>query len=112
MRYLAILACLWLACQPIPSPNPPPQPDADAAPPMSPPDAAAPVLTGSQCAQFCAVLDWLGCPEGRPTPKGEPCSDVCDAVTSFPNLKLPTAQIIKCRDIACVQRAGVKCGAR
>lgn len=128
LRHPFLLACLVAACQPIPGPVPP-SPDADSSVPPPPPpldipdasvdpvaEAAAPsdvradlVLSGTQCAQFCAVLDWLGCPEGRPTPKGEPCSDVCDAVTGFPGLKLPTAATIKCRDIACVRKAGVRC---
>jgi hypothetical protein len=128
MKRLAFLAAVvWLAvdCKPIPTPVPPPQPDADSSAPLPPqnsPDAAAPardsssdlVLSGSTCAQFCAVIDWIGCSEARPTPKGESCEHVCDDVHGF-NFKAfeqTVKDATKCRDVECVRRAGVKCGAR
>jgi len=42
-------------------------------------------VTGS-CADACARLDSLGCPEARPTPGGHGCVEVCEATASLGQL--------------------------
>lgn len=110
MKRLALL-CLIAACQPIPGPVPmPPSQEGDAST-SPPPDAPSPDLPSgcSTCACSCAVLLWLGCDEGLPTPRGEPCAETCQHAVDYPGFRLPTAQIARCRDIECVRRSGVAC---
>ncbi len=111
---LLIVLC---ACTPQPDPRPPVQPDADAAvvEPVwpAPGDAGKDVVfvpvSGSVCRQACAVLVWLGCHEGQPTPRGESCESVCISVRAYPGLTLDAPGVAMCRDVACVRRADVKC---
>jgi hypothetical protein len=130
IRPIALLAVFVLACQPIPPPLPP-APDGDSAvPPPLPPvdqvDASAPILDaalpitdvrpdlliqGPACDQFCSVIDWIGCPEGRPTPGGLSCSQVCEGVHQFAlkDFEKTLVSATKCRDVTCARKAGVKC---
>lgn len=118
MKRFALVVALATGCQPIPSPQPPIA-DADSSTPIPPDvmsdaapaahDVALEIPSGSQCEQSCAVLFWLGCREGSPTAKGERCTDTCQHAVDFPGLSLPTAAVIKCRDIACVRKAGIAC---
>jgi len=45
-------------------------------PPIPPTDADA---GGATCETACARMQQLGCPAGRPTPRGAPCIEVCAA---------------------------------
>jgi hypothetical protein len=103
---VALLLCAP-ACGPKPTPNPPvPAVDAGA---DTRPDAAPPVIVGAGCAPACAVLSWLGCVEGRPTPNGDSCDAVCERARAFPNFSLPTACISTARTVGAVRACGVKC---
>lgn len=64
----ALLALLLVAC----GPNPGPQPPRPAAP-----DAGPGVVS---CAAYCEHAAALGCEQGKPTPKGASCMQVCDNV--------------------------------
>jgi hypothetical protein len=122
--FVSTMAAL-AACQPIPGPVPP-APDADSsAPPAPQPDASIPptpptppvkdaapdlIIAGTACQQACAVLAWLGCPEGTPTPKGETCDVTCTKSQAVPNIALPTSCVARARTIADVRRCtGVTC---
>lgn len=59
---IALLLALIVGCQPTPGPSPPEPP-----PPHVP-----------SCARACARLAELGCKEGKPTPKGATCQEVCE----------------------------------
>jgi len=83
----AIVVTLTGCPRPIPPPVPP-TPDADAG-------------AVASCASACARLQQLGCPAGRPTPKGVPCVEVCEDVNS-------SGLIVW--DFDCVARA-LTCGA-
>lgn len=121
MNRLAIAALLALAACP-PAPVPPPPPDADAAPvddaaAEAMPESAAPVdatpdralVTTPSCGGACAVLAWVGCPEGNKTPKGRTCEEVCESTKAVPNVALPTACVSVARTIDQVRKCGVKC---
>ena len=74
-RPLILLAALAIGCTPAPEPEPPPQP------PPAPVDAGLPDEQGTPCERACARMQRLGCPEGDPTPMGQPCERwFCDAV--------------------------------
>lgn len=84
---LLLVAVALVGCpRPIPPPTPP-APDADASTPAT-------------CADACARLRQLGCPAGQTTPKGAPCEEVCENVTS-------SGLIVW--DLDCIAR-GVTCG--
>jgi hypothetical protein len=124
-----LFAALLAGCQ-FPVPTPPPGPDSsdggrtpteDASTRDAGADAGPRDVLGvdvppgcTTCACACAILgpDFLGCPEGNPTPRGESCTDTCQHTVDQPGFRLPTAAVSKCRDIECVRRAGVKCGAK
>lgn len=118
MKTLILASALFLvACPPLPNPAPMP-PDADSAAPLPAPrfdasrDAAFVPVSGSACAQSCAVLQFVGCEEGNATPKGEPCDSVCSTAQGFPGLSLPTACVAKARSIDEVRRCGVRCSVK
>ena len=74
---LAVALAAFAGCpRPI---NPPPNPDAS-------PD----------CVSACARLAALGCRAGQPTPKGRPCTDVCERAASSGVIEW---------DVACIARA-------
>jgi hypothetical protein len=121
MNYLISICgvALLLGCQP---PQTPPQPidatDAQSPPvrqgdaaPRTPQDATFP---GTPCGRACTTLNWLGCPEGFPTPKGETCDKVCQDVSDF-GISWPTACMEFSRTIDEMRHCGngasaVKCG--
>lgn len=85
---MAVAFCINLAgCTP--KPIPPPQPPTDW-------DGGA-----ATCETACERLQVLGCPAGKPTPKGAPCVEVCDHVMSSGLIEW---------DLDCLARA-VTCGA-
>lgn len=95
--FAALALCACQSCHPVfgpfppdpaPQPEPPspwdgPTPDgaADAEPPSPPP---APAPSGNSCADACAKLAALGCPEAKPTPKGATCTEVCQNTLGSP----------------------------
>jgi len=89
---VVMAACLAIALSGCPKPIPPPAPPA----PDADTDAGA-----ATCAAACARLQQLGCAAGKPTPKGAPCTEVCENVTSSGLLTW---------DLDCIARA-VSCGA-
>jgi hypothetical protein len=66
-------------------------------PPVPPTDADAGAAT---CETACARLQQLGCPSGKPTPKGAPCLEVCEHVQASGLIEW---------DLICIARA-VSCG--
>jgi hypothetical protein len=92
IAFLAALAlCACQSCHPIvgPFPEPTPQPTPpdpwDGPGPDSPADASPPPpVTGASCADACAKLAALGCPEAKPTAKGATCVEVCQNTLGSP----------------------------
>lgn len=74
---LILIAAACAACPPPPPPeDPEPTPTAD-------PDLPPPPTDGRACERACGRLRQLSCPEGEPSPKGEPCEAwFCNAVDS------------------------------
>lgn len=123
-RIILALFALLIAC-PTPAPTPPDPPwiDADAYPPPEPfivPDAAAPapkdagapVLDSSSktlIGRACAVMTFLGCPEGFPTPKGEVCEQVYTDLAKFPGIAHLDAACIVGKGIDSVDKIRSTC---
>ena len=78
---LAVAITASAGC-PRPIPNPAPPRDADAG--------------AASCETACARLYWLGCPAGRPTPRGHTCTEVCARAASSGVIEW---------DVACIARA-------
>lgn len=112
MKALPFVAAAMLAlaaCPPLPAPHPVP-PDADSSTPAPWPFGdAGPVPIGYGCAQACAALAFVACPEGTATTNGQSCDAVCESVQGFPRLRMPTACVSKARTIDEVRSCGVKC---
>lgn len=118
MTIRAILTiALLVGCEPVTPPNAPTKPTSDASiPDPIPASDAGPDVAPAcgSCACACAVLEWAGCDEGRPTQRApvQSCEEVCEAVNAFPGLRLPTACVSMARSIYAIRACGVKCGAR
>jgi hypothetical protein len=69
MKRILLAFVLALACS-----NPTPKPD----PPVPPAPAT--------CADVCQHMSALGCPSGLPTPRGIPCTTVCENVQTSGNM--------------------------
>lgn len=125
MNRFAWIALFLLGCPP--APQPPPGPDADSAPPSPPAvveaapeearkppkDASADVApSSSPVGRACAAMAFVGCPEAVSTPGGQSCEQVYTPVRSFPGLVFDATGIAACRDIACMRKHGLKCGAK
>jgi hypothetical protein len=55
----------------------------------------------ASCADACAHLDELGCPEAEPTPEGATCVEVCENVETSGTVTLNPACVIEIT--ACAQ---------
>ncbi len=51
--------------------------------------------TPADCAAACAHMRKLGCEEGKPTPKGATCEDVCNNVEASGTITLHPACVVK-----------------
>ena len=84
-------------------------------PPAPPPltefiDAGGAYRALATCASACGRLAAFGCPEGRPTPAGASCTEVCSAARQS-RVDLPIACVTRATDIAGVRACGVRCAA-
>ncbi len=68
------------------------------------------------CPEACHALELMACPEGKPTPAGRSCADVCQVAAVFPD---PQASDSFKKQLGCIARAktldamhgcGVQCG--
>jgi len=48
-----------------------------------PPPPTPPAPSEAQCGPVCSRWRAMGCPEGQPTPDGEPCEAVCTAWAQY-----------------------------
>ena len=71
-------------------------------------DAGDPARSLATCASACARLATLSCPEGRPTPSGASCLEVCLAARAS-RIALPIACVSRAKDVAAVRTCGVRC---
>lgn len=79
--------------------------------PSAPP--VVPTVTGdahaSTCADACARLRELHCPEGDPLPTGESCSAFCDRVDATSFLRVDVACIVHASTRAALVPCNVRC---
>ncbi len=64
-----------------------------------------PSTDAAQCEQACGALRDAGCPEGKPTPKGASCEEVCVNA----GLMLPVACVSRAKSENDIQACGVTC---
>jgi len=110
--FAALALCACQSCHPVfgpfkPDPAPQPEPPSpwdgptpDGAVDAGPPPAPSP--TGSSCADACAKLAALGCPEAKPTAKGASCTEVCQNTLGSP-VSLQPDCVVRASDCAAAE---------
>ncbi len=81
--------------------------------PITPPPDATDAMPRPSCHAACSELAAMACPEGRPTPAGRSCEDVCGAVASFEgaeDFKRQLVCIARANTLDAMHTCGVKCG--
>lgn len=93
------------ACQSVPPPRPTPVVAPDSAPDAAP--LPAPPLPGPpSCERTCAILEAGHCPEGRPTPHGTRCAEICRTVEGTGYVRAFNACVWAAGDVSAVKACG------